>query len=301
MRDDIDDCAVLGGGPGGLTTALYLARLHRRVRLFDAGRSRAALIPRTHNLPGFPGGIAGSDFLARLRAQVGELGVPSEAREVEALDRDVDDFVLRADTQRWRARTVVIATGVRDVLPPIPGNDEALRRGALRLCPLCDGYESSDRRLVVLGPAASALDHAIFLRAYSGAVATAPLEAEEPRAEDRRRAAAANVELLPHAQLAWRDEGVALRFADGSTRHFDAAYPALGCHSHSDLATRLGAKRDANGDLVADTEQCIGVPGLYAVGDVVSAINQIAVALGHAAVAATAIHRALPPRWRERS
>src|SRR4051812_5402374 len=150
--DEIDDCAVIGGGPAGLITALYLQRFHRRVRLFDAGSSRAAWIPKSHNVPGFPDGIAGPELLARLRSQVEALGISRHTVEVRDVHTGASRFTLAWAHRRWEARTLVLATGVRDVLPPGDAA-AAVRCGVLRLCPVCDGYEASDRRMVVYGPA----------------------------------------------------------------------------------------------------------------------------------------------------
>ena len=88
-------------------------------------------------------------------------------------------------------------------------------------------------------------------------------------------------------------------FADGSAAEYDTLYPVLGCAPQSQLALRLGAARDAEGALVVDAHQQTSIDGLYAIGDVVSALNQISVAVGHAAIAATAVHNRLAPNFRE--
>jgi thioredoxin reductase (NADPH) len=107
-------------------------------------------------------------------------------------------------------------------------------------------------------------------------------------------AAGIGLETRPAVGFEARGKRVALRFADGATREFDTLYPMLGCKVQAELARQLGAACDESGDLLVDAHQCTSVPGLYAIGDVVSDINQISVGAGHAAIAATAIHNKLP-------
>jgi len=110
--DDLLDCVVIGAGPAGLTAAIYLARFHLTLRVIDAGQSRAALIPRTHNHAGYPGGIAGTELLRLMHEQATEFGVQHTKGLVETVERDEDHFVVYASDESWRARSVLLATGV---------------------------------------------------------------------------------------------------------------------------------------------------------------------------------------------
>ena len=148
------DCLIVGGGPAGLTAAIYLARFRRRAVLVDAGSSRAAWIPISHNHPGFPDGIAGEELLARMRAQAGRYGASILAGEIGRLERRADGFTATmADGSRLRARHVLLATGGEDQPPPmdLPTLGEAVGRGLLRYCPICDAYEARDRRIALVG------------------------------------------------------------------------------------------------------------------------------------------------------
>lgn len=294
--DETLDCAIIGAGPGGLTAAIYLARFRRPGIVLDAGRSRARWIPASHNCPGFPSGIAGDEFLARLATQARSSGAHIESGEVVALRRADDRFVLESRQRRVAARTVILATGCEDVMPDVAGLGDAVRCGALRFCPICDACEAIDRDIAIHGPFESAARHALFLRTYSSRVSVVPTDA--PPDEDagaRLREARVEVTSTPDG-LAFDGERCTFSF-DGRRRDFDVVYAMLGSRQRSDLARSLGAHCDDEGALRVDRYQRTSVPGLYAIGDVVSALNQIAVATGHAAIAATAVHNALETRF----
>jgi thioredoxin reductase (NADPH) len=296
----IHDCLIIGAGPAGLVAATYLARFRRDIAVVDAGRSRAARIPTSHNTPGFPLGVSGPRLLQRLREQAATYGVcPVEGR-IDRLVREGDGFRGEgADGSSWRARYVVLATGIVDRLPAIAGGeaacDAAIECGVLRLCAVCDGYEARGERIGVLAPADEALRHGAFLRTFSANVDAIRSHPGDPQPECLAEGQAAGVALLPPATtLACDAHGCRVEFADGAVRTYDTLYPVLGSDNQSQLALSLGATVDEEGALRTDARLETSVPGLYAIGDVVSALNQIAVAVGHAAIAATAIHNRLP-------
>ncbi|MEJ7747409.1 MAG: NAD(P)/FAD-dependent oxidoreductase, partial [Luteimonas sp.] len=139
---DVLDVLVIGAGPGGLTAATYLARFHRRIAVVDAGKSRARWIPTSHNCPGFPFGVAGPELLEKLRAQAEGYGVEIVAGRIAKLERDGDQgfCAVADDGTAWRARLVILATGVVDRMPVMPGLEDAIARNVIRLCAVCDGY-----------------------------------------------------------------------------------------------------------------------------------------------------------------
>lgn len=299
--DDRLDVLVVGAGPAGLTAATYLARFHRRFALVDAGKSRARWIPTSHNCPGFPHGIGGDALLDKLRAQAEGFGVSIEDGRIERLQRDDGGFIATAaDGRAWRARFVLLATGVVDVMPAMDGPEAGIAAHAVRLCAICDGYEASDADIAVLAPVDVGIHHAAFLRSFSRTVAVVPSEAGEPSPDCARVAAEAGIELLPAAVSMRCEADACVVETEAGTRRFDTLYPVLGSDAQSRLATELGAAVDDNGELIVDARMQTSVDGIYAVGDVVSALNQISVAMGHAAIAASALHRRLPPNWRER-
>jgi thioredoxin reductase (NADPH) len=289
------DCLIIGGGPAGLTGAIYLARYRRNVLVIDDDASRAALIPESHNYPGFRG-IGGPALLTRLKDQAREYGIELQQGRVTALRHDPrGTFAATAGGGEIFARSILLATGLIDDHPDMARVEEAIRAGVIRFCPVCDAYESIDRRIGVLGPAAAAGPKAVFLRTYSRHVtlfATDDAAAAPPDLIEGLGQAAVAVAGKPVA-VERSTDGVDVACEDGRRHRLDALYPTLGCTIRSELAVRLGANATEMGNLLVDEHQRTSVPGLYAAGDVVSDLHQLSVAVGHAAIAATAIHNEL--------
>ena len=162
----IDDCIIIGAGPAGLTAAIYLARFHLKIRLFDDGSSRAALIPRTNNHAGYPDGIPGAELLLLMQRQAERFGAVREEVHVDAIEPGDGGFAVRVGDRAARARTVLLATGVVNNRPDMPRDlhDAALAKGLIRYCPICDGYEVTDKRIGVIGTGEHGMREALFLR-----------------------------------------------------------------------------------------------------------------------------------------
>ena len=295
MTARLHDVLVVGAGPAGLTAATYLARFRRDLVVVDAGKSRARWIPTSHNCPGFPFGVGGNELLGKLREQAQQYGVTVQHGRVDTLQRDGDAFVATSGDRQWRARTVILACGVVDRLPEVDGIEAAIDAGTIRLCAICDGYEARDERIGVYGPVDEAVGHAVFLRTFSRSVAVVPMDDTAPTAQCEEKARNAGVRLHPRAQaLRIQDGRCVADVGEGLHATFDTLYPVLGSDARTRLALGLGARADDNAELIVDRSQQTSVDGLYACGDMVSALNQISVAVGHAAIAATAVHNRLP-------
>jgi len=294
----VDDCIIIGAGPAGLTAAIYLARYHLSIRLFDSGDSRAALIPCTRNLAGFPDGIPGKELLDRMLRQAREFGATREEKRVEHLARVADGFTVGTDAGTYRARTVLIATGVINLPPPGMDealHDEALARGLLRYCPVCDGYEVTDKRVAVIGSGEHGTREAEFLRGFTADITlVSPLDRHELDGKCRRRLDNAGVALAegPCGGYAIDADRLTLTTREGRLV-FDSVYPALGVHVRSELAVAAGATANDQGCLQVDDHLETTVAGLFAAGDIVVGLDQISNAMGHAGVAATAIRNRL--------
>ena len=299
-QDPMDDCIIVGAGPAGLTAAIYLARFHLSIRLFDSGSSRAAMIPCTRNHAGYPDGIAGTDLLALMQAQAAKYGAHREAQRVTAIQPEGEAFRIVTDRSTYRARTVLLATGVvnhrPDMLPEV--HDPALARGLIRYCPICDGYEVTDKRVGVVGTGDHGMREALFLRGFTRDV-TLIAPTGRHRLEDDCIAALdeAGIVRVEGPCGGWAIEGdrIALDTAAGRMG-FDSVYPALGSRIRSQLAVAAGARASDEGCLEVDDHQRTSVPGLFAAGAVVKGLDQISHAMGEAGVAATTIRNLLSER-----
>ncbi|WP_299016128.1 NAD(P)/FAD-dependent oxidoreductase [uncultured Caulobacter sp.] len=299
---DTYDAIVIGAGPAGLTAATYLGRFHRKALVLDGGSSRASWIPESHNTPGFPQGVGGDALLARLREQADRYGAERRAGRARSLVRGADGFVLAFEGEDApdqdlgapmivRAPFVLLATGVVDRLPALEGVEDAIRAARVRLCPICDAYEATGQRIAVLGDSEHGAREAAFLTTYSPDVTLLDLRPGAPSEGDgvfaRLPARLTDIALGPDA----------VTVAAGDARRvFDCLYLALGFDSQQDIARQAGAALDEDGRLVVSAHQQTSVNGLYAAGDVVRGLNQIAVATAEAAIAATDIHNRLRAR-----
>lgn len=288
------DVLIIGAGPAGLTAATYLARFRRTVLVADGGSPRACWIPVSHNMPGFPEGITGDAILKRMTEQATEYGAEIETGRVETLTPDGDGFTARLNGRTVRARAVLLATGVVDHHPDLPGVERAVERSLVRICPICDGFEAIDKAVAVIGTDDKGAREAAFLRTYSDRVTLIHIGRTEDLPDDGELERL-GIELIRGSIDDVRleaDRVTALSWG-GEFRSFDLVYSALGTSPNAGLAEGLDARIGEDGRLFTDTHQQTSVPGLYAAGDVVRGLNQIAVATAEAAVAATDIHNNL--------
>jgi thioredoxin reductase (NADPH) len=292
------DCLVIGGGPAGLTAAIYLARFHLGLKVIDAGGSRASWIPCTRNHAGFPEGISGTELIARMKEQAQKYGAVIETERVTRLDRVEGGFRAAWGSGAATARTVLLATGTRNRRPPMDEglHDEALARGLIRYCPICDGYEVTDKKIGVIGSGAHGVAEALFLRSYSADITLiAPDRVHDLAADDQKALAALGIVTLdgPCHAVAALDDAIVVDTPHGH-HTFDSVYPALGSDVHNELAGQIGvALSEETGCVLIDAHQRTNVPGAYAAGDVVLGLDQISHAMGEGGVAATTIRNDL--------
>lgn len=225
-------CLVIGAGSGGLTAAIYLRRFHRTVMIIDKGESRLVLIPVSHNYPGFADGVQGTTLLDTLKTQLAKLATCITAGEVTSLARDELSFYADWDGDRVRARTVIMATGIVDIGLPTESWRAAIKKGAIRLCPICDGYDVSDRRIAVVCGQGDRVKHARFMRTFSAEI-TLILPSDAPPLDQQERDA------LGEAGVAWLEAPALdvsttdgrtplVHTAGGQLHAFDVLYPMMG-------------------------------------------------------------------------
>jgi len=293
----INDAVIVGAGPAGLIAAIYLARFRRRCLVIEDGLSRARWIPTSHNIPGFIAGIGGTEFLAKLKAQALQFGARIQQAHVSSLSDHDGIFRIETTAGTLCSRFVLLATGVRDHVPDIVGASDAIARGMLRVCPICDAFEAVDKRIAVIGEGPLGEREAEFLSHYSSQVTlldvgTAEIPKRAPgisRGFERIR--------IGLRDLRIQRDRVTLSSAGGN-RDFDVLYLALGCSPQHELARSIGAACDEHGALTVNAHQETSVRRFYAAGDVLRGLNQVVVAGAESAIAATDIHnklRALNP------
>ena len=308
MDEQTLDCLIIGGGPAGLTAAIYLARFHLDILVVDGGKSRASWIPCTRNHAGYPDGIEGKELLRRMREQACKYGAKIETEFVTKLENDAATGLFTATwgSGQATARSILMATGITNRRPPMDEDlhEDALSRGLVRYCPICDGYEVTDKKVGVIGSDSHGVAEALFIRSYTADVTLiAPDTALHLKQEEQSRLKEAGIGCVdgPAHAVAIAKNCITVDTAEGHYT-FDSIYPALGSDTHTQLAEMVGAKLAPDGCILCDDHQRSSVPGLYAAGDVVHGLDQISHAMGEGGVAATTIRNDLcakRPLWRE--
>jgi thioredoxin reductase (NADPH) len=283
------DCLIIGGGPAGLVAAQYLSRFRRNVVLIDAGESRAGLIPRTRNLAGFPDGVNGKVLLARLRLHARKYGARLVRANAETARKADGLFEVDAGGKTCKARTLLIAAGVRNIEPAIDRHADAVARGAVRYCPICDGHEVIGKRVAVIGNSPRSVHEIAFLKTYSDKLSL--IAADAPAQEALASHGGAPLGVAERIMLIGNK--VEITLVGAAPQRFDSLYSCLGVRPRVELARALGVTLSEAEGVVTDSHQHTNVEGVFAAGDVVEALDQISVAIGHAAIAATTIHNFL--------
>jgi thioredoxin reductase (NADPH) len=219
----------------------------------EDGRSRAATTPLSRNHAGFPDGIGGSSFSTVCSHKPAMYGVVFRHGYVEALTKANELFHLCVDSgDQVRAKSVVLATGVFNRRPPMEAvvHDEAVARGLLRYCPVCDAYEITDRPIAVIGTSDRGVNEALFLRSYTDDITLISPEAGHKFTSDqRKRLEEHGIQTVsgPPTLFQLEQEAIAVTVSDG-VMLFAAIYPALG----SDIGlnwlqhwVQRGPKKDA--------------------------------------------------------
>ena len=299
MNDNPLDCLVIGAGPAGLTAAIYLARFHLDILVVDSGKGRAATIPCTHNHAGYPDGISGKELIARMKEQAQQYGAKIVDGCVTRLGRDEESQLLEAEwgSGSVQARSVLLATGVTNRRPPMDEalHDDALARGLIRYCPICDGYEVTDKKVGVIGSGGHGVAEALVLRGYTADVTLiAPDRALSTSTVDRMALEGAGIETVdgPAEAVAIAQDSITVDTAEGHFT-FDSVYPALGSDVHCQLAEMVGARMGDDCCVGVDAHMRTSVEGVYAAGDLVIGLDQISSAMGQGGIAATTIRNDL--------
>jgi|SRR5882672_8614549 len=288
------DVLVIGGGPAGLSAALMLGRCRRRVLVLDLGQPRNR---RSDALHGYltRDGIAPSQLLDLGRAELEQYGVELRPVGVTGAHPDGDHYrVSLSDGGQEDARYLLIATGVVDDLPAIPGFDECYGRSIFH-CPYCDGWERRDRPLAAFGRGADVAGLALGLKTWSADVIVCTHGGRlERRLRDRLDRNAIRVRTEPIARLEHTDGALSrIVFASGEPLQRDALFFATGQHPQSSLATALGCPLNHRGTVKTGNLCETTVPRVYVAGDASRDAQFVVVAAAEGVKAACAINKAL--------
>ena len=321
MSQEFDyDVAVVGGGPAGLTAALYTTRLGLDTAVFDRGGGRAAMMRDTHNVIGVTEEVSGGEFLATAREQVESYGadyVRTFVDDVSPLAGNVGDegedgqgdsggdgeredepaFRLAAGEEEYDVRRVVLATGFSDERPdpPLPPTGRGLH-----YCLHCDAYMFVDEPVYVMGTGDAAAHVAMIMLNFTDEVDLLTRGGDPAWSEETGSALENHpVDVIREEITGMNKDGdgwlESFEFADGTTREYRGGFPMYGSNYNADLADALGLDRTDAGTVAVDDHGRTSVDGVYAVGDLSPGHNQIPVAMGEGANAGIAVHMDLRP------
>ncbi|MDQ0574332.1 NAD(P)/FAD-dependent oxidoreductase [Agromyces albus] len=289
------DAIIVGGGSAGLSAALALVRARRRVLVLDAGAPRNGVAAHMHGVLGRDG-WSPLTLLETGRGEVRSYGGEVRSAEVTGAVKSDEGFVVSlSDGGRHRGRRMLVATGLRDEMPDIPGLAQHWGTSAV-VCPYCDGWEVRDQRIAVLLTEPMSAQQAQLLRQWSPRV-TFITDGQDVPDEIRRELVARGivVEDRAVAGVVTDDTGglQAIRFTDGTLIDINSIFFRSGVRPNDDLLVRLGAVRDEGPDgawVRVDATGLTSVPGLWAVGNVVSSSANVPVSMASGSVAGATIN-----------
>ncbi|WP_433625996.1 NAD(P)/FAD-dependent oxidoreductase [Halomicrococcus sp. NG-SE-24] len=314
-RDPTYEVVVVGGGPAGLTTALYVTRLGHRTALVNREGGRYESVSSVHNLIGVSEDVSGKEVTELAIDQLQEYGVDyyeDDVREIEeSTAADEAEFENESGEKQFRvdgdsvellADRVVLATGFADEPPTVRGLERFTGRG-LHYCLHCDAYDLGDQSAFVVGESDAAAHAAMSMLNFTDDVDLL-LNGEEPawseETAERLRVNPVTVvdDRIDRAFARNDADGEeewlgGLEFADGDTENYGGGFAMHGKEYRNELATDLGCDLADDGSIAVDERRETSTEGVYAVGDVTHGQNQTPIAIGDGAYAGIALHKDL--------
>lgn len=298
------DVAIIGAGPAGLSAAIWLARYLHRVLLVDSGDPRNW---ETRGINGFLGhpGIRPAELRGLGRDEARRHGVDlvdATCEAVSKIDDDTFELVL-TDGTRYRGRRLLLAIGLKDVWPDIPGLEHVYGNDA-HVCPDCDGRDCAQKKVVVIGTGRKAVGMALNLTTWTNQIiiCTNGKPANFDLPEYCQKLDALNIPVIQAPITRIRHTGArvqSLDFAEGMSLDTDKIFLAVAQYPADDLGAQLRCERDAGGHIIVDDTYHTSVRSCFAAGDIVPGPQLAIAAAGDGAIAALAIHKSLVPDARK--
>jgi thioredoxin reductase (NADPH) len=297
QSENVLDCIVIGGGPAGLVTAIYLKRFRRDILLVDNNDSRVKIVPTIRNLVGYADGISGKNLLHRLYKQAHKYNVPT-LKGIAQVFRNGKLFKVKVDNQIFLTKNVVLATGFKDKQPEGIDVPYLCEMGAIAYCPICDGFDHSDQAIGILINSSDGFHKLRFLYNFTKRLHIILIRNIIIPARHREKIKKYKVKVhqgeLQNLGYNTRTKQLSVKLKGHRLFEIDMAYVALGIKVPKDAVEHLNnLRRTKDGLIIVSPHQETSIKGIYAVGDCAKALAQISVAVGHAARAATHIHNQL--------
>ena len=297
------DVAIAGGGPAGLSAAIWLSRYLHRVLLVDSGDPRNWETRGVNGFLGLPG-IRPSELRAAGRDEARKYGALLVDDTVMTVAATGDVFELELHSgDRYTAHRLLLAIGLKDVWPDIPGLERVYGSTA-HICPDCDGYETRGKKTVVIGKGRRAVGMALNLSTWTRdlIICTNGEAPDLKLPEYCEKLDALNVPVLTDrvAQVCTEQGRLhCLKLENGMDLDVEKIFIATEQHPADDLGAQLGCRRDSGGHIIVDTHFHTSVRNVFAAGDIVPGSQLAIAAASDGAIAALSIHKSLVPAERK--
>lgn len=290
----IYDVIIIGGGPAGLTAGVVLGRCQLNVLLFDHGKQRNITSHGMHNYLTCDG-IAPADFLEKSRSEAKKYGVQLSAVEVISAVKQKDIFIVRDINQKvYHTKKLVLATGLRDILPDIEGIGEFYGY-SVHHCPYCDGWEVKNKALAVYSKTTAGVELAMTLRTWSNNISLFT-NGVLLRKNHKDVLRASNINLIPHPISKVEGNNKMIRsvlLKNGQKIPCEALFFSNGYEVQCNIVKSLGCTVGKNNVAFTNKTQETNIPGLYVVGDASKDMHFVVVAAAEGAKAGVYIHKVL--------
>ncbi|HWJ24939.1 MAG TPA: NAD(P)/FAD-dependent oxidoreductase [Flavisolibacter sp.] len=293
---EVQDCIIIGGGPAGRNAAIVLARCRRKIIIFDTENYRNKFSHGMHNYLSRDG-ILPADFIKLTHDELHQYGVQIIHKKIISAKKNEGDIfvVLDEEGNTYRSKKLLVATGLKDKLPDIPGFKEFYGKSVFH-CPYCDGWEVRDKKLGVYARNKEGWELALALKGWSQDVTiyTDGKYKVKPKQKEHLDANGIQVIRLPVERLTGEgDQLQRIRFTNGEEAACDALFFVNGFDQQCNLAEAFGCEMSIKGVVLTNRFQQTNIPGLYVAGDASRDMHFVVVAAAEGAKAGVTINKEL--------